>query len=156
MKGKIKYCSLNEIFKSTMALNKVVISERRNSKEIQNISKEIMDRIIQDVKMLSVNEISKFDFEMRKNCYRIIFSDKILDHRQAEYLLKMEKHTYCLSIILAGIFRYYEPRIEELDIYLNNKSALVRRMTLEYKYSLMGGSWDGLEANLLYPSFARR
>ena len=108
-----------------------------------------MDRIIQDVKMLSVNEISKFDFEMRKNCYRIIFSDKILDHRQAEYLLKMEKHTYCLSIILSGIFRYYEPRIEELDIYLNSKSALVRRMTLEYKYSLMGGSWDGLEANLL-------
>lgn len=122
---------------------------RRDSGELQNIYLSLEKRIENEMIDFPVEQLFQYEFEIRKNIYKILFSGKILNQKQAEYLLVKEKQSYCKSLIISGVFQFYDCTIQQLDAYLKNKNCLIRKKTLDYKYSLLGDVWDGLDDMLL-------
>jgi hypothetical protein len=147
--NKILACSINELFLATLALNKVRCSERREANDLIKIHKIFSKRIEEEIQNISLSEICNYEFDIRKNIYRMLFSKKILEIEKAEFLLSKEKHSFCKSVIISGILEFYECSMEYIDVYLKNKNSDVRRKALEFKYSILKDSWIGLEGMLL-------
>lgn len=146
---KLKNCSINELFITTLALNKVKSSERRNIEDLLIIYDAITKRIESELQYISLNTICYYPFDIRKNIYKLLFSKKLIDKEQSDYLLTRERHSFCQSLIISGILENNECSIKQIDIYLISDSCYVRRKALEYKYSLLRNSWLGLEEMLL-------
>jgi hypothetical protein len=146
---KLEKCSINELFQATLPMNKVKSSERRNIGDLMKIYDAITKRIEDEMQSIPLNSICYYDFDIRKNIYKLLFSKKVFEKEKADYLLERERHSFCKSLIISGILEFYSCSMEQINIYLRNENSNVRRKALEYKYSLLENSWDGLEEMLL-------
>ena len=146
---KLEKCSINELFQATLPMNKVKSSERRNIGDLMKIYDAITIRIEDELKSIPLNSICYYDFDIRKNIYKLLFSKKVFEKEKADYLLERERHSFCKSLIISGILEFNDCSMEQVNIYLKNENSNVRRKALEYKYSLLKNSWDGLEEMLL-------
>ncbi|MDF2589814.1 MAG: hypothetical protein K0S41_3655 [Anaerocolumna sp.] len=146
---KIGTCSIHELFYATLALNKVKSSERRDANDLTKLFDLISERIENLVQDIPLSNVPNFEFDIRKNIYRLLFTKKILEKEKADYLLVREKHNFCKTIIISGVLKLYDCSMEEINSYLKNENSSIRRKALEYKYSLIGNSWTGLEEMLL-------
>lgn len=146
---KIDTCCLSELFLSSQALVKVERSGRRCGKDLGALEKKIREKIKKDIGTFPLWRISRYEFNVRKSIYMLLFSEKILDISQADRLLNLEKHSFCQSVIISGILRDYDCATEKIDSYLTHKNSSVRRKALEYKYKLLKMDWPGLESLLL-------
>ena len=54
--------------------------------------------------------------------------------------------------LMSLFVKQYELSVEELDEFINHKSIMVQRKSIEQKYAMLGKPWDGLENKLLSPS----
>lgn len=146
---KIETCSIHELFYASLSLNRVKYSERRDASDLSKIFDMISKRIEDEIQDIPLGKICYYDFEIRKNIYRLLFSKKILGKEKADYLLARERHSFCKTLIISGILELYECSIEQINSYLINENSNIRRKALEYKYSLIKDSWNGLEVMLL-------
>lgn len=146
---KVQNCSLDEIFRAILSFHKVQRSLRRDGRELQNIYECLLKRIENEIVSFPMEQIFQYDYEIRKNIYKILFSKKIIELKKVDLLLTKEKQSYCKALIISGLFNYYQCTIQQVDDYLKNENGFVERKALEYKYSLLNGVWDGLEDMLL-------
>lgn len=146
---KLEKCSINELFQTTLPMSKVKSSKRRNIGELMKIYDVITKRIEDEIQIIPLNSICYYDFDIRKNIYKLLFSKKVFEKEKADYLLERERHSFCKSLIISGILEFNECSMEQITIYLKNEDSNVRRKALEYKFSLLENSWDGLEEMLL-------
>lgn len=146
---KIKNCSINEILQATPSFDKLLISERRDTHELNEIYEKFALRIENEIYKIQIDDILNYDFETRKNIYKLVFSKKMLDIEKAEHLLKNEKQSYCRGIIISGILESYNCSMQQIDFYLKSEDILVKRKSLEYKYLILADVWPGLEDQLL-------
>lgn len=146
---KMKDCSLHEILQSAPAIEKLHRSQRCSRDYIRTAQERMMERIRSECNTVLLDQISGCEFAVRKNIYRLLFTDSILDLAKADELLKSEKHSFCQSLIITGILRFYPCTEERIQTYLHHKSSCVRRKALEYQYQITGGIWPGLESMLL-------
>lgn len=146
---KLEKCSINELFRATLPMNKVKSSERRYIDDLMKIYDAITKRIEDEIQSIPLNSICYYDFNIRKNIYKLLFSKKVFEKEKADYLLAKERHSFCKSLIISGILEFNECSMEQINAYLKNENSNVRRKALEYKYSLLKNGWDGLEEMLL-------
>ena len=146
---KMKICSISEVLQSAQILEKLKKSRRIKSEYTESVEKAFRERIKADMYKVSVNEIHRYDYHTRKNLYNLLISGGLLDYSQLKSLLSLEKNTFCKRIIIRGVFNDENCPKEAADIFIKDKSAVVRRCALEYKFSMVGGYWNGLENLLL-------
>lgn len=149
--ARVENCPLQELFLTFQALDKVERSERRNAGDLEAIKSLAGDRMRKEAPSFPLYQIVGYEFAVRKSVYHALFSGKILDKRQADALLDRERHSFCQSVIISGILKYYDCYMEEVDRYLGHKNVSVRRKAMEYKYGRIKNSWPGLERMLLDP-----
>lgn len=152
----IQSCPVEDLFYAMPAMDKVRRSGRRREKDISRAEQLLIMRLEQEAGSISVREVLGFDFEIRKCVYRFLFSGRILGMEQAEQFLEKEKHSFCQSVIITGIFKYYHCPMEQIDRYLKHKNSCVRRKALEYKYGIVKNTWSGLDSMLLDSSHGIR
>lgn len=140
---------VEELFYAAQAMDKLQRSGRREPAVLSEIKMLMEERLEQEAGNISLEEILKFDFGVRKSIYRCLFAKPILELEQAEWLLKNEKHSFCQSLIAAGIFRHYNCPMEQVDRSLTHKNVFVRKKALEYKYKIIKNAWPGMEGLLL-------
>lgn len=116
----IQICPVEDLFYAMPAMDKVRRSGRRREEDISRAEQLLIMRLEQEAGSISVREVLGFDFEIRKCVYRFLFSDRILDMEQAEQFLKKEKHSFCQSVIITGILKYYNCPMEQIDRYLKH------------------------------------
>jgi len=146
---KLEKCSINELFQATLSMNKVKSSERRNIGDLMKTYDAITKKIEDELQSIPLNSICYYDFDIRKNIYKLLFFKKVFEKEKADYLLARERHSFCKSLIISGILEFNDCSMEQVNIYLKNENSNVRRKALEYKYSLLENSWNGLEEMLL-------
>lgn len=147
--NKLDTCSLEEIFQALPALMKVKQSERRENQDLLFIEEQINREIEKKIKDTPVYLILNYEFHVRKSIYRILFSRQMIEIEKADFLLAREKHSFCQTIIISGILKNYGCSPEQIDRYLQHKSAYVRRKALEQKYEIIKDVWAGLPEFLL-------
>lgn len=152
----IQDCPVEDLFYAMPAMDKVRRSGRRREEDISRAEQLLIMRLEREVGSISVREVLGFDFEIRKCVYRFLFSGRILDMEKAEQFLEKEKHSFCQSVIITGVLKYYNCPMEQIDRYLKHKNSCVRRKALEYKYGIVKNAWLGLDSMLLDPSHGIR
>lgn len=146
---KIENCSVSELLFSVQHLEKLHRSERIGYADIDVLSSQFYDRLERILPDIPFDKIRFFEFDTRKIIYRLLMKKKVLDFPQINYLMEHEKHSFCKQILVTGTLQYYDCTAEQIEIYLKNKSSIVRRKAMEYKYSIIKDYWDGLEMMLL-------
>lgn len=142
-------CPLTELFLASQALYKVQYSGRRESEPLETLEILIKERLKKEKEQLQLFSVLRYEFSVRKSLYLFLFSEKILDKSQADFLLSREKAGFCQLIIITGILKDYGCSMEEVDEYLEHKNFCVRRRAMEYKYKLRKDSWPGLTEKLM-------
>ena len=146
---KVETCSVTELFISSLALEKVKRSERRDDKYLIQIQESICKKIEKEIINKPINKIHKYEFDIRKSIYKLIFSKQMLGLEEANILLLQEKNSYCKSVIITGILKNYECSMEQIDEYLKYQNSYVRFMALNYKYAKLNDAWINIEDMLL-------
>ncbi len=147
--NKIENCSAAELFLAVQHMKKLSRSSRIDYENIEVLSQVFYDRIAETLPDISLYKIRYYEFETRKIIYKLLVEKKILNISNMKYLLESEKHSFCKQILITGILQYYNCTEEEIEGYLKNKSGIVRRRAMEYKYSAAKDYWIGLEMMLL-------
>ncbi len=146
---RIKECDITELVPAIQVLEKLRYSGRIERKDFESIEKAFYERMEKSLGCIPLDKIYLCEFDTRKYIYRLIISRNVLDFEQINLLLEYEKHSFCKQILILGILNKYGCDIEQVDIYLMNKNAVVRRHALEYKYNIIKDTWDGLSDILL-------
>lgn len=141
--------NINNLINALPFLEKVKKGERRNTNIFIKIEHMIVHRIKEQVSDLKTYEIQKYDFNVRKYLYILLLNEKVVSKEQADQWLQREKNSNCKSIIIRAILDNYICNMNEIDVYLQNKSAVVRRKALDYKYAILKENWIGIEKLLL-------
>lgn len=145
----ISKASAEALICSLPFLEKVGRGSRREHSCYQRIQSAVVKRIRERITELDFGKINKFDFGVKRYLYHLILRNNLIGKERADELLFSERNNQCKEMIIRDILGYYNNSIEELDGYLTNKSAVVRRMALEKKYELLKATWEGLEVMLL-------
>lgn len=179
---RIETGSIQEILIATPALEKLKRSGRCSQEAVLTVNQLIIKRIWKDANRISLWEVVKMDFSIRKSLYQVLFNQSkvvlgepvseiskpsifteelkcnktLLTHQQAEQLLQLEKNSFCQSLIITGILSSYPCDDERLDSYLQHRNASVRRKALDYKYKRKKDIWPGLERMLFDSSYGIR
>lgn len=146
---KIKNCSVEELFLAVQYMEKLSHSgriEHGNKKILLEMFDERMEKVLPE---MPLDKIRYFEFPIRKKIYKLSLEKKVWNLSDIDYLLEQEKHNFCKQILIVGILQYYNCSQERMDGYLKNKSSIVRRKAMEYKYAVTKDCWDSLEMMLL-------
>ena len=141
--------TINNLITALPFLEKVKKGERRNREVITKIDYMIAQKIREQFCDLNIYEIHKYDFHVRKYLYYLLTNEKVVSKEQADQLLQREKDSNCKAILICAILDNYTSNFNEIDIYLEDKSAIVRRKALDRKYALLKKNWIGIEKLLL-------
>lgn len=145
----IERASVDALIAALPFLEKVKRGERRDSALVPVLEEKVGQRIRKQLENVNLYRLHQYDFRVKKYLYHLLIGEKILDKKQADDVLKWEKNSNCRSVIIREILEQYAPALEELDIYLENRSAVVRRKALDFKYAILKKDWPGLEKMLL-------
>lgn len=146
---RARICPLPELFLASPAVLRVKWSERRRLSELNTIEEIIKERLQREMWNIDPDTVKKYEFSVRKSLYSLLFSRKLLEKSQADFLLSQEKSSFCQQIIITGILKHYHCSMEEVEAYLLHKNFCVRKRAMEYKYQLLKTAWPGLEKQLL-------
>lgn len=146
---RIEYCSVLELFLSVQHMEKLNHSGRVGYESVTVLSQAFYNRIEETLPDIPLDKIRYYEFATRKIIYRLLVKKKILDIDCINYLLEHEKHSFCKQILITGTLQYYDCPQEQIEKYLKNKSSIVRRKAIEYKFSVTKNYWAGLEMMLL-------
>lgn len=146
---KVSYCSIFEVISSMEYWDKVNNSQRRNPNELIKLYKELINKLERDIQLINWFILSKFNFKSRKSFYRLLFTKQLLCIDEANLILEKEGNNYNKSIIINGILSFYKIPMEQVDLYMNNRSSLVRKKSIQYKYATVKNTWNGLDVMLL-------
>ncbi|WP_455717404.1 hypothetical protein [Anaerosporobacter sp.] len=150
IKKSICNSSIHNVIAALPFLEKAKKGERRNLDVFMQIEYMIVQKIKGQISDLKIYEIYKYDFHVRKYLYCLLLNEKIVSKEQAEQLLQREKNSSnCKTIIISAILDDYICDLNEIDVYLQNKSAVVRRKALDRKYAILKKNWAGIEKLLL-------
>lgn len=141
--------TVNNLITALPFLEKVKKGERKNPDAFMKIEYRIGQKIKEQFSNLKMYEIHKYDFHVRKYLYYLLLNEKVVNKQQADLLLQRERNSNCKSIIVRVILDNYTCSMNEIDVYLENKSAIVRRKALDRKYTILKKSWVGIENLLL-------
>lgn len=140
---KIETCPIHELVNSLFTLS--MVKDYYN----KEIYKYIEQRIEKEIVNVSVKEILEYEFQVRKNLYKIILSKKILEKKDIDLLLCREKNNNFKARIIECILNFYDSSQDTIESYISNRSSVVRMKAIDLKFSRYNKLWDGIEDGLL-------
>ena len=143
--------NFEEAMDSFPYMEKLVRSERVNISYIHRIENRLIEILQANFAAVLHLNMKIYDERSRKYLYRLIMEHKLSDQETIKAILKREKSGQCQKVIMTLFMDQYELSPEEAEAFLSYKGMVVQRMTLEYKYGLLGNYWDGVEKMLLSP-----
>lgn len=148
----ISSLDFHELVNCLSALEKVKRSERVDAFYLRELETRISERIAKLSPGFEKVNLKRYDVPTRRVLYRILLENNRLTKDEVRTILNSENQAQCLYYIMSLYIEKYDLTAEELDEYIDHKSASVQRRAIEQKYKLMGNSWPGLENKLLSPS----
>ena len=136
-------------------LEKVKNAKRRSDAQICSLeiqAENLIRHKFQSLLHETLNEIPKYEIQIKNAVYRFIKKNPVLDRAQTEHLLALERTGYGQMLLILAIFCHYHYDDRLAGKYLCSKSAVVRYHTLVYRYEQKHDAWPGLQAMLLDPS----
>jgi len=152
----IEKCDKKEIMEGLPAFARLENSGRRSQEQYQKIDSCIKERLFVYLKNMEISEIQAYDFSVRKIFYQILIATNFCSLEQLTDCLKREKLLAGKRILMQGILTHQDCRIEDMDHFLTDKSAYVRKAAVEWKYEHLKDAWPGLSNMLLDRSFSVR
>lgn len=147
--NKIEQCEILELIQAIQAVEKLRRSGRIRQEQFGEIETRFYSRMECNIKEIPLEKICFLEFDARKYVYTMLINRKMLTLEQIDMLLKNEKHSFCLRILIVGALKNYNCSDEQVNLYLENKIGIVRRWALEHKYKMLNNTWTGLENMLL-------
>lgn len=154
--ARVSAASFEEILNSCIVLEKLQRSSRYESQDFSIVIRNIAKRLRELIQEVDVKAVVKYDFHVRKAFYKFVITNDLINFEQMSNLLEQEPHGNCKTLLICALLSYKECSMEQVDRYLENKSACVRRKALEYKYEVLHDTWEGLENKLLDESMGIR
>ena len=148
----ISSLDFHELVNCLSALEKVKRSERVDTYYLRELETRISERIAKLSPGFEKIHLKRYDVPTRRALYRILLENGHLSKDEVKTILNSENQAQCLYYIMSLYIEKYDLTAEELDEYIDHKSASVQRRAIEQKYKLTGNSWPGLENKLLSPS----
>ena len=148
----ISSLDFHELVNCLSALEKVKRSERVDAFYLRELETRISERIAKLSPGFEKVNLKRYDVPTRRVLYRILLENNRLTKDEVRIVLNSENQAQCLYYIMSLYIEKYDLTAEELDEYIDHKSASVQRRAIEQKYKLTGNSWPGLENKLLSPS----
>ena len=148
----ISSLNFHELVNCLSALEKVKRSERVDVFYLRELEARISERIAAIAPGFEKANLKCYDVATRRVLYRILLENKRLAKDEVKVILNSENQAQCLYFIMSLYIEKYDLTAEELDEFMDHKSASVQVRAIEQKYKLIGNSWPGLENKLLSPS----
>lgn len=145
----IPNAAIEDLLYALPFLQKVKKGERKNSQSYCEIEDLIQNHIKADIKQLKLFHLKNYDFTIRKYVYSLLIENRMISKEETDKLLLFEKNSNCKSIIIRAILNTYVCESFEIDRYLTDKSVMVRRRALDYKYEMEKNAFPGIENLLL-------
>lgn len=123
--------------------------ERYTYEQLHDIEKRLTEKILVHLDEIFLDKIRDYIPATKRFLYKILICPDVLSKDAANGLLHREKNGNEKALIISRILAHYECSDAELDLYIKNKSPIVRKKALESKYERQGGAWNGLELHLL-------
>lgn len=149
---RMQGCGLYEFFQSLPMLEKVKNARRRSDAQICSLeiqAENLIRHKFQSLLHETLDEIPKFEIQIKNAVYRFINKNPVLDRAQTEHLLALERTGYGQMLLILAIFCHYHYDDRLAAKYLCSKSAVVRYHTLVYRYEQEHDAWPGLKDMLL-------
>ena len=144
--------SLADLINCLGAFEKLRRSGRKDITVFNRFDEMISKRICELEPEITRNLIRKYDPVTRRALYKILIDNRMLSKDEISSLLTNDRDVQCQMSLMSLFVKQYELSVEELDEFINHKSIMVQRKSIEQKYAMLGKTWDGLENKMLSPS----
>lgn len=131
---RLKLCDMHELVSAMPALDKLRNSGRRKVEYLGQIEQLISQNITAKAQALETDQVHTYDISIKNAIYRFVNRNPVLSLDAMETLLFREKQSYGKRLLILGILNHYNCDSEKMEIYLKNKSSIVRYETLVYRY----------------------
>lgn len=130
-------------------LAKVRQGERYEKDMFCGIEEEYFLCLREKIQQLGMYELRQL--ESRGTCYlySMLLEKQMLSKTQIKQLISLERTSVGKRLLFSGLWRQYEISMDEAEVFLQDKSSVVRKMAMEFKYNMIGDAWQGLEFFLL-------
>lgn len=149
MKQQMEYCSIPELFRAILCMERVKYSRRRSAAAVRELEELIRLNLLKKAKDIDLDEVRTCETAVKNAVYRMVSTEPVLLKDQMDRLLRQEKDGYGKKLLIRGILNNYAPGIQELEPYLGDKSVSVKLCAMEYRYQKTKDAWPGLEQMLL-------
>ena len=142
-------CDAEELLACSLAYERLRNCSRRSERQMQMLEERLTAGLSRTLKEMEPEKIHPLEPAVRASLYRIAVHAGLIDLPKMEACLELEKLSCLKRILLRGIFAHPACTLEWAERYLTDRSSLVRRMAVEFRYERLKDSWPGLEQMLL-------
>lgn len=149
LETRLTDCDEDELIACLPVFERLQNCRRRTGKQIQALRECLETRLSRTLKTTEPKRILRLEPAIRAALYRIATQAGLFDFSEMEVYLELERMTCLKRILIRKIFSHPNCILERAEHFLKDRSSLIRRMAVEFRYEHLKDCWPGLELMLL-------
>lgn len=138
-----------DVIKALPFLEKAENGMRRESDAFAILKDKILQITEIGLKQVDAKVFMELEMNLRKVLYKRLHERLFIDKERIDELIELERCSHFKTLLIRAVLRHCACTPEEVDAYLMNKFAVVRKRALDYKYEQVRGYWTGIEDMLM-------
>lgn len=142
-------CGEEELFTCLLAYEQLQNCRRRTERQMQMLEEHLTAGLSRALGKMEPEKILCLEPAVRASLYRSAAQAGFFDLPKMETCLALEKQSCLKRLLIRWIFAHPDCTLEWAERFLTDRSSLMRRMAVEFRYEHLKDCWPGLEQMLL-------
>ncbi len=149
LEAQLPGCGEEELFTCLPAYEQLQNCGRRTKHQMQMLEEHLTAGLSQALGKMEPEKILCLAPAVRASLYRSAAQARLFDLPKMETCLALEKQSCLKRLLIRRIFAHPDCTPEWAERFLTDRSSLIRRMAVEFRYEHLKDCWPGLEQMLL-------